>query len=106
MRPRWKRVLRATDNSLGEALGQLYVARAFSPEAKAQVQAMIGNLKAALRERIGALDWMATDTKAQAVAKLDAMAVKVGYPDHWRDYSQLDVSSPVLCSQRDAGRRV
>ena len=94
MRPRWKRVLRATDNSLGEALGQLYVARAFSPEAKAQVQAMIGNLKAALRERIGALDWMATDTKTQAVAKLDAMAVKVGYPDHWRDYSQLDVSSP------------
>ena len=93
-RPRWKRVLGATDNSLGEALGQLYVARAFSPEARAQVQAMIGNLKAALKERILALDWMATDTKTQAVAKLDAMAVKVGYPDHWRDYSKLDVSSP------------
>jgi len=94
IRPRWKRALAATDDSLGEALGQLYVARAFSPEAREQVRAMVQNLKAALRERIQALDWMGESTKLQAIAKLDAMAVKVGYPDQWRDYSKLDVSSP------------
>ncbi len=93
-RPRWKRVLAATDSSLGEALGQLYVAQAFSPSAKQDAQALVQNLKAALRERIGTLDWMSDATKTQAQQKLDLMAVKVGYPDHWRDYSKLDVSSP------------
>ena len=93
-RPRWKQVLEATDNSLGEALGQLYVAQAFSPQAKSNAAALVQNLKAAFRERLQALDWMSAGTKAQAEAKLDAIAVKVGYPDRWRDYSNLDVSSP------------
>ena len=93
-RPRWKRVLDATDNALGEALGRLYVAQAFPPQAKSDAQALVQNLKAAFRERLQALDWMSAATRVQAVTKLDAMAVKVGYPDHWRDYSELDVSSP------------
>ena len=91
LRPRWKRVLQATDQALGEALGQLYVAKSFSPEAKARAQAMVANLKAALRDRLLALDWISEDTRKQALRKLDAIAVKVGYPDKWRDYSGLAV---------------
>ena len=93
-KPRWKRVLLAADNSLGEALGQLYVAQAFPPQQKQAALDLVQNLKDALRTRIGGLGWMGSATKAQAIEKLDAMAVKVGYPDHWRDYSGLDVSSP------------
>ena len=91
LRPRWKRVLQATDSDLGEALGQLYVAKAFSPEAKARAQTMIANLKAALRDRLTTLDWISEDTRKQALRKLDAIMVKVGYPDKWRDYSGLAV---------------
>jgi len=82
MQPRWKRVVRATDSALGEALGQLYVARAFSPEARASVQAMVATLKTAFAARLDTLDWMGPDTKAQAQAKLAAIAVKIGYPDY------------------------
>jgi putative endopeptidase len=91
LRPRWKRVLQATDSDLGEALGQLYVAKAFGPEAKARAQTMISNLKAALRDRLIVLDWISEDTRKQAIRKLDAIMVKVGYPDNWRDYSGLAV---------------
>jgi putative endopeptidase len=94
LRPRWKRVLAATDELLGEALGQLYVAKNFSPEAKTRAQTMIANLKAALRDRITALDWIGDDTRKQALRKLDAIAVKVGYPDKWRDYSALKIDRP------------
>ena len=93
-KPRWKRVLSATDNALGEALGQLYIASAFPPQQKQAAQDLVQNLKDALRIRIGGLGWMGDATKASAIEKLDAMAVKVGYPDSWRDYSALDVSSP------------
>ncbi|HKP84462.1 MAG TPA: M13 family metallopeptidase [Blastocatellia bacterium] len=91
LRPRWKRVFQATDQALGEALGQLYVAKAFSPEAKARAKAMVENLKAALRDRLSSLDWISEDTRKQALRKLDAIAVKIGYPDKWRDYSGLAV---------------
>ncbi|HEX8071853.1 MAG TPA: M13 family metallopeptidase [Pyrinomonadaceae bacterium] len=94
LRPRWKRVLGATDDLLGEALGQLYVAKAFGPEAKARAQEMVANLKAALRDRIAALDWIGDDTRKQALRKLDAIAVKVGYPDKWRDYTAYKVDRP------------
>ena len=104
MRPRWKRALTATDEALGDDVGQLYVARAFTPTAKAKVRSLVLNLKAALRDDIHSLTWMAPQTKAQAIAKLDAMRVKVGYPDHWRDYTALDVSSPDLCGQCNACR--
>ncbi len=92
-RPRWKRVLGATDVALGEGLGQIYVARAFSPEAKARALMLVENVKAALRDRLATLDWIGPDTRRQALNKLDHMSVKIGYPDHWRDYSALSADS-------------
>ena len=90
--PRWKRILGATDGVLGDAIGQLYVERTFSPEAKARALALVKNLQAALREQIQGLDWMEPATKTQALRKLDAMRIKIGYPDKWRDYSALTVA--------------
>ena len=95
MRPRWERVLQATDRSLGEALGQLYVARAFPPEAKAKADKMVRNLKAVLRDRLAHLDWMAPATREQALNKLDALAIKIGYPAKWKNYTSLAVDRPV-----------
>lgn len=91
MEPRWRRALERTDGALGEALGQLYVAEAFPPEEKARADAMIEDLRAALRARIQGLEWMGEETKALALAKLEAFTPKIGYPDVWRDYSSLDV---------------
>ena len=90
--PRWKRVLAETDAALGEALGKLYVERAFSPQAKRKALEMVTNLRAALRARLQRLEWMGEATKASALAKLDAMRLKIGYPDVWRDYGALQVS--------------
>lgn len=90
-RPRWKRVLDALNAALGEALGQLYVERVFPPEAKARVLELVEDLRAALRERILTLAWMSQGTKAQALRKLDAIRVKMAYPDRWRDYGALEV---------------
>ena len=92
--PRWKRALGATDGAVGEALGQLYVAQAFPPAAKARALALVQNLKGVLRDDLTQLPWMGPDTRRQALVKVDAMAIKIGYPDKWRDYSKLDVSSP------------
>ena len=92
LRPRWKRVMAATDHALGEDLGQLYVKAAFSPEAKARVLEMVHFHKEAMRARILAADWMGEATKVQAIRKLDAIRAKVGYPDRWRDYSGLHIS--------------
>ena len=89
---RWKRVQAAADRALGDALGQLYVARAFPPEAKARMLALVENLRAALKERIEKLDWMGPQTKVQALRKLAAFGVKVGYPDRWKDYAKLEIS--------------
>jgi len=88
---RWKRVQRATDDALGEALGQLYVAKVFRPEAKQKALELVSNLRAALRERIQKLEWMSEPTKVKALKKLDAFTVKIGYPDKWRDYSKLQI---------------
>jgi endothelin-converting enzyme/putative endopeptidase len=77
---------------LGDAVGQIYVKRFFSPEAKAQIQALVANLMAAFRTRIEDLTWMAPATKAEALAKLNALQVGVGYPDHWRSYSAYQVT--------------
>jgi putative endopeptidase len=90
-KPRWKRIVQATDGSLGEALGQLYVAKYFTPEAKAAAKKMIDNLKLALKDKINNLVWMSDVTKKQALKKLEAFGVKVGYPDKWRDYSKLEI---------------
>ena len=91
IKPRWKRVVASTNGALGEALGKLYVAEYFPPEAKARALEMINNLKAALADRIKTLDWMDEPTKQAALKKLAAMNVKIGYPDKWRDYSLLKI---------------
>ncbi len=90
--PRWRRCVSATDANLGEALGQLYVARAFTPDSKARMQKMVDNLIVAFRERLQKLDWMSDETRKQAIAKLNAFGQKIGYPEKWIDYSRLDVS--------------
>jgi putative endopeptidase len=93
MQPRWKRVLQTTNGALGEAIGKLYVDETFPPEAKEKAQEMVGNIKLAFADRINALDWMSDSTKTKALQKLNALTVKIGYPDEWRDYSGLQVSS-------------
>jgi putative endopeptidase len=90
--PVWRRCVSATDNNIGEALGQVYVARAFTPEAKQRMQAMVNNLIAAFNERLTRADWMSDDTRKAAIAKLAAFKQKIGYPDKWIDYSRLNVS--------------
>jgi putative endopeptidase len=90
--PRWKRCLQATDGMIGEALGEAYVARTFPPEARARARAVIDDIRAAFGRRIERLTWMSAATRAQALDKLAKMREKVGYPDHWRDYSRLEVS--------------
>jgi predicted metalloendopeptidase len=91
LRERWKRVLDSVNGSIGEVLGRLYVAECFPPESKARMLKLVGNLRAALRDRLGTLEWMDEPTRAAALAKLDAFGVKVGYPDRWIDYSSLMV---------------
>ncbi len=88
---RWKRGIDATNGALGEAVGRLYVAKYFPPEAKAQITALVDALLKAFAQRIDRLEWMAPETRAQAHAKLSALKVGVGYPDHWRDYSALRI---------------
>jgi predicted metalloendopeptidase len=89
--PRWKRVMFAADQGLGEALGKLYVQRAFPATSKAKVLEMVENLRRALRTRIDGLAWMSAPTKAKAQQKLAAIRVKIGYPDRWRDYANLNI---------------
>jgi len=91
IQPRWRRCVRATDQKLGEDLGQFYVQRAFPPEAKAKALEMVHNLIDALRADIATLDWMSAATREQAAAKLGAIRLKIGYPDKWRDYSGFQV---------------
>jgi putative endopeptidase len=90
-RPRWKRCVAATDSALGEALGQVYAAKDFSPESKAATQQMVRDIEAAMEADIDTLDWMSAETKVAAKEKLHAVANKIGYPDKWRDYSTLKV---------------
>jgi putative endopeptidase len=90
--PLWRRCVSASDNNIGEALGQVYVARAFTPESKARMQTMISNLLAAFREHIQKADWMSDETRKAALAKLAAFGQKIGYPEKWIDYSRLNVA--------------
>jgi predicted metalloendopeptidase len=89
--PRWKRVMFAADRGLGEALGKLYVQRAFPASSKAKVLEMVENLRTALKARIEGLEWMSAPTKVKAKEKLAAIRVKIGYPDVWRDYAKLNI---------------
>jgi putative endopeptidase len=89
--PIWRRCIRSEDRDIGEALGQAYVARAFSPESKARVQQMVNDLKTELGRELDSMDWMSPETKKQAHVKLAAQIDKIGYPDNWRDYSALEI---------------
>jgi putative endopeptidase len=89
--PRWKRCVQATDRNLGEALGQVYVEKYFPPAAKARAQEMVNNLMVALRDDLPTLSWMGPETKKEALAKLAAFNIKIGYTDKWRDYSKLAI---------------
>ena len=93
-RPRSEEVVNLISGSFGhhplaEGLGELYVARTFSPIAKARAVSMVEDIKAAMRERIGRLDWMGAATRQRAIAKLDAMVLQIGYPDRWKTYAGL-----------------
>jgi len=90
--PLWRRCVSATDSNLGEALGQEYVRRAFTPEAKARMQTMVNNLLAAFHDRLAAADWMSDETRKAALVKLAAFGQKIGYPEKWIDYSRLSVA--------------
>src|SRR3984893_12781242 len=94
--PRWKRGIGLLDGSMGEALGKLYVAKYFPPQHKARMQVLVQNLLEAYRRDIDTLDWMSAETKVGAQAKLAKMLPKIGYPDHWRDYSALKITADDL----------
>jgi putative endopeptidase len=91
--PRWRRMSNVTGGVLGEAVGQLYVEKYFPPQAKDRMDKLVKNLKVALRARIEKLEWMSDETRKQALAKLDAFGVKIGYPSKWEDYSKLEVGT-------------
>lgn len=90
--PLWKRAVGTVNGTLGEAVGQMYVAKYFPEENKARMLALVRNLQKALGIRIENLTWMSEATKAKALEKLNTMTIKIGYPDTWRDYSALDIN--------------
>ncbi len=92
LEPRWKRCVGYVDNDIGEALGQVYVERNFSPEAKQRAQKMVKEIEDAMGQDIDSLSWMTPTTKQHALEKLHAVANKIGYPDKWRDYSALTIA--------------
>jgi len=89
--PRWKRCSAGTDRVMGEAVGEVWVKKAFPPSAKARALDMVHNLEAALKSDITTLSWMSEATRQQAIKKLDAFLNKIGYPDKWRDYSSMEI---------------
>jgi putative endopeptidase len=90
-RPRWKRALAIPNSTLGEAVGEMYVAKYFPPTSKERMVKLVGDLQTALGQHIEALEWMSTQTKAKAQEKLATFIVKIGYPDKWKDYSSLTI---------------
>ena len=104
-RERWKRGVSFVNGALGEAVGRVYVARHFPPDAKAKIDALVAELRVALNRRIDGLEWMSAATKAKAHAKLAKFTVKIAYPDKWRDYAKLQISADDLAGDlRRAGR--
>lgn len=91
-KPRWERMVNRTDIQLGEALGQLYVKKYFSETAKKRMLELVDNLQKAFAARINKLDWMSDSTKSKAKEKLASFTKKIGYPDKWRDYSQVNIN--------------
>ncbi|HEY6248381.1 MAG TPA: M13 family metallopeptidase [Candidatus Angelobacter sp.] len=91
LQPRWRRCVQFTDRDLGEALGQAYVRKVFSPGLKQSTLDMVNRIEAAMEMRIQQLDWMSAETKEQALAKLHSIRNKIGYPEKWRDYSSVHI---------------
>lgn len=92
-KPRWKRGVQLVDGTLGESLGQIYVKKHFSPEKKQRMEQLVQNLMKAYQQSIDDLDWMSPTTKVEAQKKLASFAVKIGYPNKWRDYSALEIKN-------------
>jgi endothelin-converting enzyme/putative endopeptidase len=105
MKPRWKRCVESTDRLLGEALGKKYVEKYFPPEAKARMVELVANLRTAMGETIRGLEWMSPETKKRALDKLATFNPKVGYPDKWKDYSQVAIGRSSYWDDVVAGRR-
>jgi putative endopeptidase len=105
-RTREKRVLSALDSYLGDAVGKAYVERYFPASARQQVQSMVDDIKHAFAQRLQNLDWMASETREEALKKVESMIVAVGYGDHWRDYSSYEVSADDAYANEVAGERV
>jgi len=105
MKPRWKQCAEAADQLLGEAVGKKYVEKYFPPEAKARMQEMVKNLRAAMGETIEGLTWMSPQTKQRALEKLATFNPKIGYPDRWKDYSQVAIDRTSYWNNVLAGRR-
>src|SRR6202007_1722541 len=95
---RWKRAVGTVNGVMGQAVGRVYVARYFPPEAKAQIDDLVARLRVALKARIERLDWMSDETKQKALEKLAHINVKIAYPEKWRDYSALEVRPDDLVS--------
>ena len=93
MKPRWRRVLDVTNYALGDAIGKKFVETHFPPEAKERMVNLVENLRKAFAQRIENLEWMGGETKQKALAKLEVMNVKIGYPDQWKDFSDLDIQT-------------
>ncbi|WP_406830130.1 M13-type metalloendopeptidase [Pedococcus sp. KACC 23699] len=101
-RARWKRGVSLVEGAIGEAVGQLYAAEHFPPQAKERMLTLVGNLVEAFRRSFDGLEWMGPQTRAQALAKLESFTPKVGYPDVWRDYSTLAVDDDLMANVRRA----
>jgi predicted metalloendopeptidase len=91
MEPRWQRAARVIDGQLGEALGQLYVARYYPPEAKARMAEMIANITAVMKDRLAKLEWMTEPTRQKALAKFERFTAKIGHPEKWKDYATVPI---------------
>lgn len=102
MEPRWQRAARAIDSTIGEALGQLYVAKYYPAEARERMRTMITNIQAVMRERLQKLDWMTEATREKALAKFDRFVPRIGHPDKWRDYSAVQISDDYFKTYRSA----
>jgi putative endopeptidase len=89
--PRWQRAARRTDSCIGEALGELFVQQYFPPQARARIEELISNLKAVFHDRLEKIPWMTPATREKALAKFNLFSQKIGYPDHFRDYSSVDI---------------
>ena len=102
-RPRDQLAMNAVSNALQDAVGKAYVDKYFPASAKAEVQKMVEQIKAAFARRVQALDWMAPSTKQEALKKVETIVVGVGYPDQWRDYSPLQIGNDAYANQKNAG---